>query len=108
MASQEVLSCLILTGKSIRFNRKESTARFAPASTYKVFSALLALESGIITKNNSQMTWDGTQYPYKEWNQDQDLFSAMSSSATWYFQKLDRQIGEDHLRRLSQIYPLWK
>lgn len=45
------------------------------------------------------MTWDGTQYPYKEWNQDQDLFSAMSSSATWYFQKLDRQIGEDHLRR---------
>ncbi|APJ25572.1 MULTISPECIES: BlaR1 family beta-lactam sensor/signal transducer [unclassified Bacillus (in: firmicutes)] len=81
------------------YNRKESTARFAPASTYKVFSALLALESGIITKNNSQMTWDGTQYPYKEWNQDQDLFSAMSSSATWYFQKLDRQIGEDHLRR---------
>ncbi|MCY8009883.1 BlaR1 family beta-lactam sensor/signal transducer [Bacillus haynesii] len=80
------------------YNRKESTARFAPASTYKVFSALLALESGIITKNNSHMTWDGTQYPYKEWNQDQDLFSAMSSSATWYFQKLDRQIGEDHLR----------
>lgn len=80
------------------YNRKESTSRFAPASTYKVFSALLALESGIITKNNSHMTWDGTQYPYKEWNQDQDLFSAMSSSATWYFQKLDRQIGEDHLR----------
>ncbi|MFO6497125.1 MULTISPECIES: BlaR1 family beta-lactam sensor/signal transducer [Bacillus] len=80
------------------YNKKESTTRFAPASTYKVFSALLALESGIITKNDSEMAWDGIRYPYQEWNQDHDLFSAMSSSATWYFQKLDQQIGEARVR----------
>ncbi|MDI5788909.1 penicillin-binding transpeptidase domain-containing protein [Bacillus licheniformis] len=72
-----------------------------------MFSALLALESGIITKNNSQMTWDGTQYPYKEWNQDQDLFSAMSSSATWYF-KTGPANWRGSFASLSQIYPLWK
>lgn len=44
------------------------------------------------------MTWDGTQYPYEEWNQDQNLFSAMESSTTWYFQNLDQQIGKKKLK----------
>ncbi|MFE4898096.1 BlaR1 family beta-lactam sensor/signal transducer [Peribacillus butanolivorans] len=80
------------------YNKKESTTRFQPTSTYKIFSALFALESGIITRDNSQMNWDGTLYPYEEWNQDQDLFSAMESSSTWYFQKLDEQMGKKKLQ----------
>ncbi|MFE4239607.1 BlaR1 family beta-lactam sensor/signal transducer [Peribacillus butanolivorans] len=80
------------------YNKKESTTRFQPTSTYKIFSALFALESGIITRDNSQMNWDGTLYPYEEWNQDQDLFSAMESSSTWYFQKLDQQMGKKKLQ----------
>ncbi|MFJ5625079.1 BlaR1 family beta-lactam sensor/signal transducer [Peribacillus loiseleuriae] len=80
------------------YNKEESTTRFAPASTYKIFNALFALESGIITRDNSQMTWDGTLYPYEEWNQDQDLFSAMESSASWYFQNLDQQMGKKKLQ----------
>ncbi|MGG4266792.1 BlaR1 family beta-lactam sensor/signal transducer [Peribacillus simplex] len=80
------------------YNKKESTTRFQPTSTYKIFSALFALESGIITRDNSQMNWDGTLYPYEEWNQDQDLFSAMETSSTWYFQKLDQQMGKKKLQ----------
>lgn len=80
------------------YNREESTTRFAPASTYKIFSALFALESKIITRDNSEMTWDGTLYPFEEWKQDQDLFSAMESSTTWYFQNLDQQIGKKKLQ----------
>ncbi|MGE7185449.1 BlaR1 family beta-lactam sensor/signal transducer [Peribacillus sp. NPDC006672] len=80
------------------YNKKESTTRFQPTSTYKIFSALFALESGIITRENSQMNWDGTLYPYEEWNQDQDLFSAMESSSSWYFQKLDQQVGKKKLQ----------
>ncbi|MDQ0221177.1 BlaR1 family beta-lactam sensor/signal transducer [Peribacillus cavernae] len=80
------------------YNKEESTTRFPPASTYKIFSGLFALESGIITRDNSQMNWDGTQYPYKEWNQDQDLFTAMENSTTWYFQNLDQQMGKKKLR----------
>jgi bla regulator protein BlaR1 len=79
-------------------NKEESTTRFPPASTYKIFSALFALESGIITRDNSQLNWDGTLYPYKEWNQDQDLFSAMESSSTWYFQNLDQHLGKNKLQ----------
>ncbi len=80
------------------YNNEESTTRYAPASTYKIFSGLFALESGIITRDASQLTWDGTLYRYGEWNQDHHLFSAMKSSATWYFQHLDQQIGQENLR----------
>lgn len=79
------------------YNQEESTTRFAPASTYKIFSGLFALESGIITRNHSQMNWDETQHPYEEWNQNQDLFTAMENSVTWYFQHLDQQIGKKKL-----------
>ncbi|CAH0343928.1 BlaR1 family beta-lactam sensor/signal transducer [Bacillus sp. CECT 9360] len=79
------------------YNKDESTTRFPPASTYKIFSGLFGLESGIITRGNSQMTWDGTLHPYEEWNQDQDLFSAMENSTTWYFQNLDQQMGKKKL-----------
>ncbi|OMP67312.1 BlaR1 family beta-lactam sensor/signal transducer [Domibacillus epiphyticus] len=82
-------------------NKKESTTRFPPGSTYKVFSALFALESGIIKRDHSQLNWDGTIYPYEEWNQDQDLFSAMERSSTWYFQNLDQQLGK---RKLQNYY----
>ncbi|KKI92356.1 hypothetical protein WQ54_09255 [Bacillus sp. SA1-12] len=80
-------------------NKEESTTRLTPNSTYKIYSGLFALESGIITKNNSALKWDGTQHEYDEWNQDQDLFSAMKRSTTWYFQNLDQQLGKKKLEQ---------
>lgn len=80
------------------YNKEESTTRFAPNSTYKIFSALFALEYGIITRDNSQMTWDENLQQYEKWNQDQDLFSAMENSTSWYFQNLDQQIGKKKLQ----------
>ncbi len=80
------------------YNEDESTTRYAPASTYKIFNALFALESGVITREQSQMTWDGTLHPYEEWNHDHDLFSAMDSSVTWYSRNLDKQIGKTKLQ----------
>ncbi|WP_100407502.1 BlaR1 family beta-lactam sensor/signal transducer [Bacillus solitudinis] len=80
------------------YNQEESTTRYAPASTYKIFNSLFALETGIITRDDSQLIWDGTPQPYEEWNQDHDLFSAMKSSASWYFQALDQQIGIEKLQ----------
>ncbi|PMC33911.1 hypothetical protein CJ195_26195 [Bacillus sp. UMB0899] len=80
------------------YNEGESTTRFAPNSTYKIYSALFALENGIITKDSSLLTWDGTLSKYDKWNQDQDLFTAMEHSTTWYFQHLDRQLGKENLQ----------
>lgn len=83
------------------YNKENSTKRISPASTYKIYSGLFALESGIITRENSVLAWDGISYPYDSWNHNQSLSSAMENSVTWYFQHLDEKLG---LFRLKQYF----
>ena len=75
------------------YNEELSTKRVSPDSTYKIYSALFALEEGIITPGSSERAWDGTEYPFDSWNQDQSLETAMQNSVNWYFQDLDAQTG---------------
>lgn len=75
------------------YNEELSTKRVSPDSTYKIYSALFALEEGIITPGSSERAWDGTEYPFDSWNQDQSLETAMQNSVNWYFQNLDAQTG---------------
>ncbi len=80
------------------YNMEHATLRTAPNSTYKIYGALFGLEAGIITSNDSFLTWNGTVYPFEAWNADQDLYSAMRSSVNWYFQEIDGQLGASALR----------
>lgn len=75
------------------YNEELATARVAPVSTYKIYSALLGLETGIISPEHSLLAWDGRQYGFAPWNCDQTLSSAMANSVNWYFQEIDRQAG---------------
>ncbi len=75
------------------YNKDYATTRISPASTFKIYSALFALESGIITPEHSMLSWNGQNYIYDLWNMDQTLESAMQNSVTWYFQTLDEQTG---------------
>lgn len=77
---------------------EHALCRIAPNSTYKIYDALFALKEGIITPDDSFMSWDGKAYPFNAWNADQTLQSAMASSVNWYFQSLDRQIGKPSLQ----------
>ncbi|WP_233880736.1 BlaR1 family beta-lactam sensor/signal transducer [Virgibacillus halodenitrificans] len=74
------------------YNKKKSTLRVSPNSTYKIYNALFALEDGVINSKHTALKWDGSNYPYEAWNKDQNLFSAMENSVTWYFQRLDRKL----------------
>ncbi|MEK4031334.1 BlaR1 family beta-lactam sensor/signal transducer [Pseudobacillus sp. FSL P4-0506] len=86
------------------YNKDKSTLRISPNSTYKIYSALIGLESDVITKDNSIMKWNGTKYPYESWNADQNLSSAMRNSVTWYFQELNQRIPQDTIKAyLEQI-----
>lgn len=76
------------------YNKENATLRTAPNSTYKIYNALFALESGIITPNRSEMQWNGEIYPFDAWNSNQNLNSAMKSSVNWYFQNLDKKMGK--------------
>lgn len=75
------------------YNKEKSEERISPASTYKIYSSLFALEKGLITPESSTQQWDGSEQPFPEWMHDQTLTSAMQDSVNWYFQNLDRQMG---------------
>lgn len=74
-------------------NESEVTRRVPPCSTYKIYSALNALEQGIITPEVNTIAWDGAAYPFESWNRDQTLRSAMQASVNWYFNALDQSAG---------------
>lgn len=75
------------------FDIENAKERISPNSTYKIYDALLGLESGIITPEDSGMTWNGEDYPFDAWEADQTLSSAMENSVNWYFQSIDSQLG---------------
>ncbi|WP_301590850.1 penicillin-binding transpeptidase domain-containing protein [Anaerostipes faecis] len=81
------------------YNEKMSRQRVSPDSTYKIYSALAALDAGVISPGKSEIAWDQKQYPFSSWNKDQTLDSAMSSSVNWYFQTLDQRLGKTALKK---------
>lgn len=72
---------------------EHASLRISPDSTYKIYDALFGLEEGIITPEDSFITWNGEPYPFESWNTDQNLQSAMQSSVNWYFQTIDERLG---------------
>lgn len=79
------------------YNIERCTTRSSPNSTYKIYSALAALEFSIITPINNSQRWLDEEHKNASWNQDHDLESAMSNSVNWYFQRLDQQVGRKNL-----------
>ncbi|MCJ7841445.1 BlaR1 family beta-lactam sensor/signal transducer [Lederbergia sp. NSJ-179] len=80
------------------YNREKSEQRVSPNSTYKIYSALFALESNVISTNNNEQVWDGNVHPYKEWNKNHNLNTALASSVNWYFQNVDQAVGKKQLQ----------
>ena len=80
------------------YHKEMATQRRSPDSTYKIYSALIALSEKKITAQDNRLSWDGTSYPIEAWNQDQTLSSAMAYSANWYFQSLDASTGYEKVK----------
>lgn len=75
------------------YNQKSAKKRFSPNSTFKIYSALMGLEKGIISKECSSMKWHHEKYLFQQWQKDHDLYSAMAYSVNWYFQNIDQSVG---------------
>lgn len=86
------------------YNKEQAVKRVSPDSTYKIYAALFGLDEGIISPENSRMSWNGETYPFESWNQDQNLSSAMKNSVNWYFDAINEQLGKGSVSRyLHQI-----
>ncbi len=84
------------------YNQDQAVTRVSPNSTYKIYDGLFALEEGVITPEDSVLSWDHQDYPFEAWEQDQDLHTALQASVNWYFQDLDRQMGKQVLKARFQ------
>lgn len=82
----------------LTYNQSGGHKRYSPDSTYKIWSALFALDEKMIDQDDNLKTWDGTDYPIKSWNQDQNLQMALANSTNWYFQQLDFELGKAKLK----------
>jgi beta-lactamase class D len=76
----------------------ECALKSAPASTFKVPHALIALETGVVTDPLASIPWDGTRYANEAWNRPHSLDSAMKWSALWFYQRTAGLIGRERMQ----------
>lgn len=76
-----------------------ANTRFIPASSFKIFSALVALETGVIASKDTVIKWDGIERSRPEINKDLDLQSAFRLSAVPHFQELVRRVGHAQMQQ---------
>jgi beta-lactamase class D len=72
---------------------------YLPASTFKIFNSLVALETGVIQDENEIIPWEGVDRGVVDWNQDLDMRSAFQYSAIWFYQILARRIGPERMQQ---------
>ena len=79
------------------FDSTRCAMPFAPASTFKVFNSLVALETGVAPDEHMVLRWDGVKRERPSWNQDQDMATAIKNSTVWYYQEIARRIGRQRM-----------
>lgn len=78
-------------------NPQRNLTPFSPASTFKIFNSLVALETGVIDDEISVLTWDGIARMLPTWNRDLNLREAFKISAVWFYQVLARRVGYERM-----------
>jgi len=97
-------ACFILydlkRDRYIRYNPKHCQKRFIPASTFKIFNSLVALETKAIADENTVIPWNGVvNQEFTAWNQDQTMQTAFARSVVWFYQDLARRIGNERMSK---------
>lgn len=72
--------------------------RYIPASTFKVFSSLVALELGVVSSKDAVIKWDGVHRSREKINRDLDLSNAFRLSAVPHYQHLVRTVGPSRMQ----------
>jgi beta-lactamase class D len=80
------------------FDRQRSETRFTPASTFKVFNAMVALDTGAVKDEYEVIRWDGVKREFDMWNRDHSLASGMKYSAVWFYQEMARRAGQQRMQ----------
>lgn len=93
------------TGTTQRLDPDRAARRYLPASTFKVYNALVALETGVVGDPDSVFVWDGVTREIPQWNRDHTLRSGMAASTVWLYQRVARAVGRDRYRAAFDRQP---
>lgn len=88
--------------KYIYFNPKRCKVRYTPASTFKIFNSLAAIESGAVNDEHFTLKWDGKDKHNFLWNRDTDMKEAFKNSTVWYYQEMARRVGAEKMKSYIQ------
>ncbi|MBE8966580.1 class D beta-lactamase [Nostocales cyanobacterium LEGE 12452] len=80
-------------------NPQRNATAIAPASTFKIFNALVALETGVVPDDVAVLTWDGIHREIDAWNHDTNLRQAFKDSTVWFYQVLARRAGYERMQQ---------
>jgi beta-lactamase class D len=75
----------------------------SPASTFKIYNALQALDNKILRDENDTLHWDGKKRMVAGWNRDLNLQEAFGTSAVWYFQEIARRSGKERMQHTLNV-----
>ncbi|EGV27834.1 Beta-lactamase [Thiorhodococcus drewsii AZ1] len=92
-----VLSSL-RTGETFVHDDARAQRRYSPASTFKIFNTLIALDAKAIASADDRFIWDGRHHDIPDWNRDQTLASAFKVSCVWCYQILAQRVGAETYR----------
>lgn len=99
----QVNGCMVLyntrTQKTQYYNEKRCDSTYLPASTFKIISSLIALETNAVNGIYDSIKWDGKDRGWPEWNQDQCMNSALGISCVWFYQELAKRVGEVDMQK---------
>lgn len=84
---------------SLRYRDERCAKRLGPCSTFKMFTALAGLETGVLKDENSLLKWDGSPQTFKHSEKDHTLATAMRDSVNWYFKVVATQVGSERMAR---------
>lgn len=77
---------------------KRAYKGFLPASTFKVFNSLVALQEGAVKDEHTNIPWDGVKRRSADWNEDQDMAQAIARSTVWWYQEVARRAGAERMQ----------
>ena len=72
--------------------------RFTPCSTFKLYLALMGLESGVIRNPKEIWKYTGEKVGQEPGRRSMSLVVALQESSEWYFREVARKLGAERLR----------
>ena len=80
------------------YNKDRCLERFTPASTFKIFNSLVALEIGVANDDALVIPWDSVERWSPDWSRDMDMREAFRVSNVPYYQELARRVGRQNFQ----------